>query len=159
MTYFHPRLPRKTPKKVHYKRCNKCKKNKKLKFFYTRVMKGMAVTYSPCKACEGKAEKIRYKKLKKSIAERNSARYKLFPWIFRHNQLLSRFRKKGCAPKWLNNQQLNEILAFYKKASESKLTVDHIIPLNGKIVSGLHVPWNLQLMTLAENAKKYNHII
>lgn len=34
--------------------------------------------------------------------------------------------------------------------------VDHVIPLQGRTVSGLHVAGNLRVITASENVKKHN---
>lgn len=63
-------------------------------------------------------------------------------------------------PKWLTKQDKIAIRAIYDAAvTKSNETgevyhVDHIIPLRGKLVSGLHVPSNLQILTAEENLKK-----
>lgn len=65
-------------------------------------------------------------------------------------------------PKWLSNDQILEIQSIYTLAKDlSWLTnggfhVDHIVPLQGKNVSGLHVPWNLQIIPALDNMKKNN---
>ena len=48
------------------------------------------------------------------------------------------------------------IEAIYDTASGLGLEVDHVVPLNGQNVSGLHVPWNMQLLSRSRNATKSN---
>ena len=56
-------------------------------------------------------------------------------------------------PPWAN---LKVIAKLYMEAQAQGLEVDHIIPLRGDLVSGLHVENNLQLLTRAANASKGN---
>jgi len=62
----------------------------------------------------------------------------------------------------LTAKQKLEIREIYKAAKWiSKVTgipyhVDHIHPLAGENFSGLHVPWNLQIITAEENRRKGN---
>jgi 5-methylcytosine-specific restriction endonuclease McrA len=37
--------------------------------------------------------------------------------------------------------------------------VDHIIPLQGEEVCGLHVPWNMEVITQEQNLKKSNKLV
>ena len=63
---------------------------------------------------------------------------------------VARYRKHR--PKW---QKLPEINKFYENCPDG-YQVDHIIPINGENVSGLHVIKNLQYLTAEENMKKGN---
>jgi len=68
-------------------------------------------------------------------------------------------------PAWLTAIQKAQIYEFYEIALARTLQtgiscdVDHIVPLRGKHVRGLHVPWNLQILTEEENARKYNKLL
>ena len=73
--------------------------------------------------------------------------------------------KLNATPKWLDDDQLKQIERYYTVAKwiqsilKEPIHVDHIIPLRGKDVNGLHVPWNLQLLTKNDNITKGNRIV
>ena len=58
-------------------------------------------------------------------------------------------------PSWYEAEK-EAIKKVYRKAKELGLQVDHIVPLNSKVVCGLHTVANLQLLDPVANRKKYN---
>lgn len=70
--------------------------------------------------------------------------------------------KRQRTPQWAD---LQAIEAFYVEAARlSRETgvpheVDHIVPLQGAEVSGLHVEYNLQIITRTENRSKHNRMV
>lgn len=73
-----------------------------------------------------------------------------------------RARKRQRTPPWLSEAHFAQINAFYSEATRLqketgvKHHVDHIVPLKGETVSGLHVPWNLQVIPAKDNLTKSN---
>jgi hypothetical protein len=66
--------------------------------------------------------------------------------------------KNNATPAWLTVSQLEEMRGFYHFASIFGLEVDHIYPIKGKTVTGLHVPWNLQILSRPKNSSKGNRM-
>jgi len=73
-----------------------------------------------------------------------------------------KYAKLRRVPSWLTVEHKRQIAAIYREAhtltklSGIQMHVDHIIPLQGKTVSGLHVPWNLRIAPWSENLSKNN---
>jgi hypothetical protein len=81
---------------------------------------------------------------------------------FTMKQMEREARKKFATPNWLSETHKRHIEAVYEHAREcemltgDKYHVDHIVPLRGKNISGLHVPWNLQVLPADVNMTKSN---
>jgi hypothetical protein len=87
------------------------------------------------------------------------------PAKIRAGKLRYLYALKIATPKWLTKAHWNEMNGLYKEARERtekagiEMHVDHIIPICGKKVSGLHVPWNLQIIPASANISKSNDIV
>lgn len=115
--------------KYGYKYCVKCKEVKLLEEFNKNKSQRTGLnTY--CKFCHNATNAV-------TQAGRTSA---------------YRASKINRTPEWSDKGKLKEV---YKNCPIG-MHVDHIIPLNGELVSGLHVPENLQYLTPEENTTKYN---
>ena len=67
---------------------------------------------------------------------------------------LRRKYHRQATPPWADRDALRDV---YLEAQYFQLEVDHIIPLRGRRVSGLHIPENLQLLPKCVNRQKNNH--
>ena len=117
---------------------------------------------------ERNAELVKLKALSRSNEDRRRYRnkYRLTnPDLYRAHVSFRRRRFRDATPKWLTKEHKRAIRQLYIDAmTVSRVTgvpyvVDHIIPLLGSMVSGLHVPWNLRVITREENLIKSNQLV
>lgn len=70
--------------------------------------------------------------------------------------------KLQATPPWLTEKQLHDITVIYTACAKvSERTgkphhVDHVVPLQGENICGLHVPWNLAIIPAKMNLSKSN---
>jgi 5-methylcytosine-specific restriction endonuclease McrA len=109
-----------------------------------------------------KQHRIYYKKNKEKVSAYNYIWRRTNSGIVNNLTALRRAAKIRATPKWLTKEHLEQIKMFYIESNSlTTITgvqhnVDHIVPLQGENVSGLHVPWNLQILTASENSAKIN---
>lgn len=118
-----------------YNRCYKCREILPLDCF--SIIKKL-----PCDFCHSERDRTEY--MKKYDSRRGGKR---------------REEVKQRTPCWADLKKIDEIYEQCRRVSE--LTgvayhVDHVIPLRGKNVCGLHVHTNLQIITAEQNLKKGN---
>jgi len=76
-----------------------------------------------------------------------------------HDGAKRRNKIKATMPKWADVKEIEDVYARcfeLNRGGQDKYEVDHIIPLNGKLVSGLHIATNLRITKASENRKKSN---
>jgi len=108
---------------------------------------------------------------KKSVAKhRISRNEEKAAWRKKHSgrvlawTRMRQLAKKQRTPAWLTDFDKLKIECYYSVAAmltrvnREPWHVDHILPLQGAVVSGLHVPANLQLLRGVENMRKGNRL-
>lgn len=119
-----------------------------------------------CVECaKEKHKRHRYKEIKGGVFfERRKAYRNKNRGLYVYLCQSRRKKTKLATPKWLTKTHISEMKKIYIKCGKLNSVeknshhVDHIIPINGKNVCGLHVPWNLQILTKAENLSKNNKV-
>ena len=87
------------------------------------------------------------------------------PELYKAFVSVRRRRHKNATPKWITPEQKLAMRQLYlhaqalTKMTGERYVVDHIIPLISPDVCGLHVPWNLRVITQEENLKKSNKLL
>jgi 5-methylcytosine-specific restriction endonuclease McrA len=149
------------------KKCRKCKRILDFKEFYKNE-KTADRFFNSCKSCWLSQCAERRKKLGLGFNkeyldkyyEGNKDRYyqlsrewkKKNPHVIRWQVACGSKRLKTATPKWVDKDSMRVI--YYKCPKD--MQIDHIVPIKGKIVCGLHVPWNLQYLSPKENRTKKN---
>jgi len=150
------------------KQCGKCGEHKCLTLFHADKHKKDG-KQSYCKECkkanreENKeaiaAQKAQYyQENKDAVAARMAQYYQENKEAFAAHAAKRRAIKLQRTPHWLTEAHYSEIKEIYTSCPEGH-HVDHIVPLQGENVSGLHVPWNLQHLTAEENLIKGNKLV
>jgi len=120
---------------------------------------------------EANAEEMRLRKRQQYEADREGRKQINRAWRVKNpgksNAITAKrhAQKLRATPAWLTAADYDRIAAIYTEAA--RLTretgvvhhVDHVIPLQGKTVSGLHAPDNLQILTATDNHKKNNKLL
>lgn len=152
------------PKTCH---CNVCEQS-----FVRPRNRGVMDTCSPC---QRKRRLIEWKKRNadkkresnRRWAQQNAEKNKLIkaewaknnPAIEAAKQARRRARKVSATPPWANHffiSQAYELAQIRTKQFGFEWHVDHIIPLQGEVVCGLHVETNLQVIPGKQNIMKSN---
>lgn len=126
---------------IGYKECSSCEEIlPHTDFYITNAPDRISNTWSECKSCNN---------------FRRSEHFKDKPELRKAIKAKRRAAKLQATPRWANEVAIREIYA----ACPENCEVDHILPLQGQTVCGLHVENNLQYLSVPENRKKGNKLL
>lgn len=159
------------------KTCTLCGESKPLDAFHNKKG-GYLGRRSRCRLCHGAVVRAKYEskpEVKAHRSEMAKTRYRAKRDMIRAQVAAYNRRNKDKnaarvaaynaaknqrSPSWLTPEHEQEIARAYTHARDCAIVtgepyeVDHIVPLRGTTVSGLHVPWNLQVLPADVNRGK-----
>lgn len=156
------------------KQCLKCKQTKQFTHFSKDKSRNDGYTIY-CKECKNKAKRQWTLENKEKVAaydkkwqslnkDKKSKNYKNWQQNNRadvnvYNSFV-RAAKLKRTPLWADQEKIKayyDVCAFFNEVNGYiKYHVDHVVPLQGKLVSGLHVQNNLQVLLAKDNCSKGN---
>lgn len=160
------------------KYCKYCNTTKPLSEFYKKKTGKFGVK-AECKSCTSLYEKKRWQKNKNKPRTEARIQYRKQHYLDNkekalkqskewsknnlHKKRIYRANRRAyllkATPFWSDKQfiqQIYEQAYLMSKKSGIKYEVDHVIPLQGKNVCGLHNQFNLQIISMMDNRSKAN---
>jgi hypothetical protein len=162
------------------KTCTTCLIDKPVEEFYKQSTRGGYGVRGSCKECDNKKKSEYRSKLGEALCIRKRQEYRrnlqarlAQKKVYRQANkgkiiALATLRKKYIrqrTPSWLSKddkwliKEVYDLAALRTKMFEFSWHVDHVIPLQGETVSGLHVLNNLQVIPGVENIRKKNKVL
>ena len=137
-------------RRVNDRICMQCTRD-----FHKKIRETFPVTHSGKKKASYERTKEKHLAQKRVYRQTNKAKVNALAKAYK-------VRKKNRIPKWVDKDHMWLIKEAYELAQLRTKQfgfswhVDHIVPIQGELVSGLHVIENLQVIPAIENIKKKN---